>query len=130
MRWHMDESNGEAMGNTVSIPKRVSDALAHPSWLIWVAICPFQSLRGFPMRWHNPSWLIWVAICPFQSLRGFPMRWHRKGGKAIQAIIDVSIPKRVSDALAQFPADGAEPTTKFQSLRGFPMRWHWKRLKS
>ena len=52
------------------------------------------------------------------------MRWHVIGFPGVVAIAYVSIPKRVSDALARLTSQLSAAGLKFQSLRGFPMRWH------
>ena len=85
----------------VSIPKRVSDALALLAGAATaLGVVLFQSLRGFPMRWHDPEMRSLVGTEGFQSLRGFPMRWHSDSLTNAFFGFKVSIPKRVSDALA------------------------------
>ena len=101
MRWHVPATFASASENSVSIPKRVSDALALARFVrIAERRLEFQSLRGFPMRWHYIIYCGKDGGIVFQSLRGFPMRWH---------------PKLISHGQAG---------NVFQSLRGFPMRWH------
>ena len=76
MRWHIEKGLNPTTNPSVSIPKRVSDALAPKMSLLVLSISAFQSLRGFPMRWHSFSMRPVALLVVFQSLRGFPMRWH------------------------------------------------------
>ena len=54
------------------------------------------------MRWHDRQAQKISHLNLFQSLRGFPMRWHRNSSYFVCNPIAVSIPKRVSDALALY----------------------------
>ena len=76
MRWHEDINRDFAFNFPVSIPKRVSDALARQYLYAQAFREKFQSLRGFPMRWHLSIRHSPYCHRLFQSLRGFPMRWH------------------------------------------------------
>ena len=55
MRWHVSFHACLLFLCQVSIPKRVSDALAPDTPLILGLYGVFQSLRGFPMRWHEDT---------------------------------------------------------------------------
>ena len=76
MRWHRLTAILKRSAPAVSIPKRVSDALAQVAGItkpLWVGVSIPKRVSDALAPVRNPAI---ISSTRFQSLRGFPMRWH------------------------------------------------------
>ncbi len=85
--------------------------------------CLFQSLKGVQMLWITSKSQSNKSRKSFQSLKGFQMLWIQKYLSGREVTKNVSIPKRVSDALNQGLSRNSLRNCMFQSLKGFQMLW-------